>query len=279
MEPNNMQAVIDAAREGQPPVVLHETAGRTTVFVAHGKSGDGEFHEIDKEPGALVPSRKRGVITVFDSASLSMVLADNKDAGCASVYIDRNPQKPAVVAVLNGNGKGGAGWGDFRVQLEFRPTPQWAKWTGIDGKMMSQAAFAEFIEDNMADISDPAGARMLEIATHLEATRTVNFKSAIRLSNGNIQFHNNEDTEAKVAAGKIDVPEIITLGLAPLQGLPLYSVPARFRYRITEGKLTLGVKLQRIEDLMTSVLNDVVSKIERGSDVFLIEGRAPDPTK
>jgi uncharacterized protein YfdQ (DUF2303 family) len=276
---NNLQAVIDAGRAQLPPTKLHHTPGRELYFVPRGANGDGQFYTHDTEAGAATPLRKRGAVTVFDAASFNMVLADNKDAGNIAIYIDRNPTKPAVVAVLNGNGPAGPGWGDFRASIEFRPTPQWAKWTGIDGKMLPQATFAEFIEDNLADIADPAGARMLEIATHLEATRTVNFKSAMRLSNGNVQFHNNEDTDAKVSAGKIDVPEIFVLALAPLQGLPLYKVPARFRYRITEGKLALGLKLQRVEDLMTSVLDDVVAKIDRGDNISVIEGRAPDATR
>ena len=276
---DNIQAAIDAGRAQIAPVELHKTDASALWFVAHGNDGEGQFYTHNTEAGAGEPYRKRGHVVVFDAASFNMVLADNADAGNIAIYIDRNPTKPAVVAVLNGHGKGGPGWGDFRASIEFRPTPQWAKWTGIDGKMMPQTQFAEFIEDNLADIAEPVGARMLEIATHLEATRTVNFKSAVRLSNGAVQFHNNEDTEAKVSAGKIDVPETFVLALAPLQGLPLYKVPARFRYRITEGKLTLGLKLQRVEDLMTSVLNDVVQKIERGANISVIEGRAPEVTK
>lgn len=276
---DNIQAAIDAGRAQIAPVELHKTDASALWFVARGGNGDGQFYTHNTEAGAEAPYRKRGQIIVFDAASFNMVLADNADAGNIAIYIDRSPTKPAVVAVLNGHGKNGAGWGDFRAAIEFRPTPQWAKWTGIDGKMMPQTTFAEFIEDNLADIAEPAGARMLEIATHLEATRTVNFKSAVRLSNGAVQFHNNEDTDAKVSAGKIDVPETFVLALAPIQGLPLYKVPARFRYRIVEGKLTLGLKLQRVEDLMTSVLDDVVAKIERGANISVIEGRAPDVTR
>lgn len=279
MDDSNMQAVIDAARAAGKTELLFES-DRDRLYFVPGFGGHGSrIESVNLELGSDVPFRKRGTVTVFDAASLNMVLADNNDSGNIAIYIDRNPTKPAVVAVLNGHGKDGAGWGDFRAQIEFRKTPQWEKWTGIDGKLLPQATFAEFIEDNMEDIADPAGARMLEIATYLEATRTVNFKSGIRLSSGEIQFQNLENLDAKVGAGTIAIPETITLGLAPLQGSPLFRVPARFRYRLIEGKLTLGVKLQRIEDLMRDVLEDVVAKIERGTNVSVIEGRAPDVTR
>ena len=271
MEDGNMQAVIDAARFGMTPVTVDANAAHIVSYTpTHG------YHETNSETGLPKPLRKRGSVVVFDAASFNMVLADNADAGDIAIYIDRNPTRPAVVAVLNGHGKTGAGWGDFRASIQFRKTPQWEKWTAIDGKMLGQAAFAEFIEDNLEDIADPAGATMLEIATYLEATRTTNFKSGIRLSSGQIQFQNLENLDAKVGAGQIAIPETITLGLAPVQGCPVYRVPARFRYRLTDGKLTLGVKLQRVEDLMASVLDDVVAKIERGANISVIEGIAPD---
>lgn len=279
MDDSNMQAVIDAARAVGKPEAIAGNAAMQPFFIPEFGAHASRVETIDMEKGQPKPLRKRGIVTVFDAASFNMVLADNRDAGNIAIYIDRNPTKPAVVAVLNGHGKDGAGWADFRAQIEFRQTPQWAKWTGIDGKLMPQVTFAEFIEDNMEDIADPSGATMLEISSYLQVTRTVNFRSGIRLSSGAIQFQNVQDDDAKVGAGSIAIPETITLGLAPLQGSPSFRVPARFRYRLKEGKLELGVKLQRIEDLMRDVLEDVVAKIERGANVSVIEGRAPDATR
>ncbi len=275
----NIEAVISAARESIAPVKLFENAGKQTYFVAHGRNGDGESFTVDTEAGAGAPLRKRGVVTVFDVASFNMVIKDNSDAGNVAIYIDRNPTSPAVVAVLNGHGPAGAGWGDFRAEIKFRPTPQWVKWTSIDGKMMDQTPFAEFIEDNLEDIATPSGATMLEIATYLEATRTANFKSGVRLANGMVQFQNLESIEAKVGAGAVDVPEVFTLALSPIQGVPSYGVPARFRYRIVDGRLKLGIKLQRVEDLMDKVLAEVLAKIERGTNISVFDGIAPSATR
>jgi uncharacterized protein YfdQ (DUF2303 family) len=213
---------------------------------------------------------------VFDAASLNMTIADNSDAGNIAIYVNRDPNKPTVVAVLNGHGKGGAGWGDFRAEIAFRFTPQWAKWRGIDGKMMGQADFAEFIEDNMADIADPPGAQLLEIVTYMQAKRSADFKSALQLSNGAVQFQNLESIDATVTAGSIAVPTNLMLQVAPLFGSPVYKVPVRLRYRLTDGKLTLGVKLQRVEDLMVDVIGDVVKAIEIGTNISVFEGLAPN---
>jgi uncharacterized protein YfdQ (DUF2303 family) len=177
--------------------------------------------------------------------------------------------------VLNGNGPSGAGWSDFRVKIEFRQTPQWVKWKANDGKMLAQVAFAEFIEDNIEDIAEPAGATMLEIATYLEAVRTVNFKSGVRLANGTVQFRHEQDDVTKVGANTIDVPETFTLGIAPIFGLNPFRVPARFRYRISEGRLTLGYKLQRIETMMGLIVEQVITAIEHGANISVMDGLPP----
>jgi uncharacterized protein YfdQ (DUF2303 family) len=279
MEIENTQAFIEASRAGAAPTELAQV-GSKTWWLVPGVNGRGSTVEVvDTEDANALPDRKRGTVTVFDAASFNQILADNADAGNIAIYFDRNPEKPAVVAVLNGNGRAGAGWGDFRVQISFRPTPQWLKWKAIDGKLMPQATFAEFVEDNLEDISDPAGGAMLEIVSYLQATRTVNFKSGLRLSNGQIQFQNMEDIQAQVGTGSIAVPETFTLGIAPIFGLTSYAVPARFRFRIQEGKLQMGFKLQRVETMMSRIVEDVIAKIERGANISVMDGLPPDATR
>jgi uncharacterized protein YfdQ (DUF2303 family) len=266
---NDMQAVIDAAREGVAPLTVDPSVSPLMVL------RDGTT--LSLEPYLPAPQRKRGEVVVFDPASFNQVVRDNAGAGNPTIYLDRNPDAPSVVAVLNGHGPNGPGWGDFRVRISFRPTPQWAKWKGISGKLLPQTDFAEFIEDNEADIEVPSGAQMLEIATAFQATRTTAFRRAVRLSSGQVQFENVENIEAKVGIGMIEVPETLTLRLAPLQGSPLFAVPATFRYRLEDGKLRLGIKLERVEDLMNRVLEDVIAKIERGANISVIDGVPPSP--
>jgi len=266
MSDTDFQAVIDAARQGVPPIPVSPGA------LLHVQDGS----TVSLESYLQAPVRKRGIVNVFDAASFNQVLRDNSDAGNAVVYIDRDVNAPRIEAVLNDCGKAGPGWRDFRAVLSFRPTSQWLKWKAIDGKLLAQADFAEFIEDNLVDVAEPVGGALLEIVTYLEATRTVDFKSAIRLSSGAIQFHNSESIDAKVSTGKVEVPEMFTLGIAPFLGSAPYSIPARFRYRLKEGKLVMGLKLQRVEDLMQKLIEDVVSQIDAGTDAAIVEGKAPE---
>jgi uncharacterized protein YfdQ (DUF2303 family) len=258
-ENSDYQAIIDAARAGVNPVTIGKNEDLIFAPLAS-PPGGGSGAVIDLRQFAATPRRKTGTIVSFDAGSFNAVVDANADAGTSTVYIDRDINCPKIVAILNDHGEL-PGWRDLRVSLDLRKTPQWIKWTSMDGKMVSQQDFAEFIEDNLQDIAEPEGATMLEIVTYLHATKTTDFKSGIRLSNGNVQFMNVENTEAKVGAGRIEVPETFKLAITPFQGLPLFAVPARFRYRITDGKLTMGLKLQRLENLMTQVLDDVIAGI------------------
>lgn len=289
MDENNMQAVIDAARTGAVATKL-EGNGAVSHFLIPGSDG-GNIKTIDLESGQSIPLRKRGTVQVFDAASLNEILAANHDAGNITIYINRDVNTPSIVAVMNGNGELGAGWGDLRAEIVFRFTPQWLKWKAIDGKMLPQLTFAEFIEDNLGDIVTPTGADMLEIAQDLSAKRSADFKSNVRLADGRIQFQNVENMEAQVGPGQIAIPTSLTLGLAPVYGLPPFKIDARFRYRIEGGKLLLGIKLQRVEDIMSAVVNDMVVGTEgtegrasvKGIDApagaVMVEGLAPAVTK
>jgi len=269
----NVEALIEAVRSGMVPFEVASTASRKTFIVPGFGPHASHTVEIDMEAGHPQPSRKSGAVTVFDAASFNQVLADNADAGSIAIYMDRHPEKPRVVAVMNGNGKGGPGWGDFRVEIAFRKTVQWSKWSALDGKLMQQVAFAEFLEENMEDVVEPAGALLLEIATYLTSVRTVNFRSGIRLSSGAIQFQHDETDD--VQAGELSVPEEFTLGISPIFGLASYLVPCRFRWRLIDRKLHLGFKLQRIETLMAKIVEDVISKIERGANISVLDGLPP----
>jgi uncharacterized protein YfdQ (DUF2303 family) len=270
MDVDNMQAVIDAARKGQDLVTLAKSDSYQIIYTpTHG------VQTVSLEKHNAAPARKTGTVTVFDAESLNRLLADNAIDGATTIYVNPDADKPAIVAVINGNGSTGPGFGDFRVSMGFRATPQWTKWKAIDGKLLPQAEFAEFVEDNLADIATPDGATMMEIVTYLQATRTTDFRSGVKLGNGAVQLTNNEDVQASVGAGNIAVPDMFEIALSPVFGVAPFKVPARFRYRIEDRKLRMGFKLQRIEDVMATIIRDIEAEIVLPEGVAKIYGVAP----
>ena len=270
MEIDNVATIVDVAQKAANTITL---ASNSHVMIVRDPALG--LKVVDLEPLNTAPFRKKGHVKVFEAESFNKVMADNAVAGQAMVYINPDANAPAIVAVLNGHGHAGPGFGDHRVSIEFRVTPQWAKWKAIDGKMLAQSDFAEFIEDNLSDIASPSGAEMMEIVTYLQATRTVDFKSGVKLSNGTVQFTNNEDTVAQVGPGNIAVPDIFEIALSPVFGVTPFKVPARFRYKIEDRKLKLGFKLQRVEDVMATIIRDIEAEIVLPEGVGKVYGIAP----
>jgi uncharacterized protein YfdQ (DUF2303 family) len=270
MDVDNMQAVIDAARKGVDYKVLEADEHFQIIYTPnHG------VQTIDLQKHRDTPARKTGTVTVLDAESFNGLLTANATSGATTIYVNPDANKPAIVAVINGHGSAGPGHGDFRVSIGFRETPQWVKWKGIDGKLLPQAEFAEFVEDNLGDIAAPDGATMMEIVTYLQATRSVDFRSGVKLGNGAVQLTNIESIEASVGAGNIAVPDVFEIALSPIFGVAPFKVPARFRYRIEGGKLKLGFKLQRIEDVVQQIIREIEGDITPPEGVMKVYGVAP----
>jgi uncharacterized protein YfdQ (DUF2303 family) len=123
-------------------------------------------------------------------------------------------------------------------------------WLDIDGKALGQVAFAEFLEDNAPAIVSPDQGDVVEVARTLVAKNNVDWKSGVRLQDGNVQLAYVETTEAKAGQkGDLDIPETIVVALELWAGAPPVHVKARLRYRFAEGKLTFIVRFLGMDRL------------------------------
>lgn len=154
-------------------------------------------------------------------------------------------------------------WNRHTVTYQFPKTVEWSKWLANNGTKMAQEDFALFIEDNIKEVVDPDGATMLEIASSLQATNNVSFKSAKRLDNGETQFDYREDIESTAGAqGQLSIPSEIKIALKPFQGSETYNVTARFRYRITQGQLVMWYDIIRPHAIIEDAIKDAVEKVK-----------------
>ncbi len=141
---------------------------------------------------------------------------------------------------------------------------------------MTQFEFATFIEDNVKDVREPAGADMLEIARTLEATKKVDFVSGIRLSDGQREFTYNEQIEGTSRKGQVKVPEHFILGSPVFVAGTLYRVTARLRYRIEAGKLRLWCDLLNPHEIERDAFGAIVEKVDDAVSTDVLMALAPD---
>lgn len=267
MDKSDIQAAIDAGVALAEPQVISDTP---ILLVPLGASVKNLEHLLDE------PTRRRGQTTLRDEASfIKYVLEENESpAGGARIYGSYNP--PQFIAVLNDHHKLNAGWRDFTAKFNCPLSIEWQAWLASSKKTMTQTDFAQFIEDNLPDIVEPAAADMLEISRSLEAKKKVNFASGIRLANGENQLTYEEEISGTAQKGQLQVPEVFAIGIPVLEGGPRYRVEARLRYRIADGgKLSMWYELVRPHKVLEDAVKEVWQLIQTETNITILNG-SPD---
>lgn len=219
------------------------------------------------------PVRIRQKVRLLDARSFIAYVSAFKDA---QTRIFATPDHLRVVAVFDYHaGADGPQWGEHRAILTLRHDPAFTKWKAKHNAKMDQVAFAEFLEDSIPDVVKPAGAVLFEIASNLEVKRNASFLSEVRLSNGARQFQYQEEQKENSPKGTLTVPETFVLGLRVFEGdTDKYQIEARFRYRLTDQKLSMWFSLVRIEDVIRDAFAHVLKDVEEGTTIKPFLGSA-----
>lgn len=262
---DSTQVVVDTALRSAEPHELQP--GK--YYIVNTPSGVADF-DLTGDEHKDTPSRKKGVTTVRDTASFLAYYGKHADEN-SEVYADT--ERLTVTAVLDANTAAAPRWGGHRLQLALRTTDAWQQWMALDGKLMGQEQFAEFIEDHLPELLEPASAEMLEIAQSIQGAVKAEFQSGTRLSSGERKLAYVETVTAKAGQkGELTIPETFVVGLVPFEGSEGYRLTARLRYRINGGPLQLGYKLERPADTLRTAFTDVVKAIGEAITVPVLNG-------
>lgn len=266
LAPNNAQAIIDITRDatGTWPIEGHPDLLIVT-------DSDGTRIE-DLTEHAPHPRRTIRAVNVWDADSFLAYVARHTRPQGLEVWADE--ERRTITAVINGPEASTPGWCDHTCTLSLRLSPAWRTWVEQSGKLLTQTVFAEHIEDNLPDIVRPAGAEMLELAQTFQAQTKANFTAHRFLDNGMRALEYTETSDAKAGRrGQIEIPANFDLGLRPFLGGDPYKVSARLRWRITDGDLRIGYKLDRPDEVLRAAFGEIVVKIGEGVPVRVNEGR------
>lgn len=221
----------------------------------------GDDHRIiDLEKYAPAPRRKMARPTFTTTESFARYVNTHRTAG-TTLYA--NPDLVSVCAILDDHDTAGPHHREHVASLRLTQTPGCLRWTEAHGSYLDQEAFAQLIEDGLTEIARPEGAELLEIAQSIHATKSAAFRSDRRLTNGRVQFQWVESLDATAGEnGDLQIPETITLVFEPFYGAEKVQIDARFRYRINNGKLTLGFWLIRHEEQLRDAFAAEMERLE-----------------
>lgn len=229
----------------------------------------------DVERAQTTPNRKRGSIKLADLPSLITYCADQ--ASSATGYIFADPDRRAITAVFNDNKAISAGWRDHRAEFVAEFTPEFKRWLENNGshKAKTQTEFAEFIEDNLADITEPAAHQLLEVATTIQAKTDISFSSAKRLQDGQVQLGYTETINATAGVnGGLTIPKEFQLGLRIFKNGTGYIVKARLKYRLGNGNVKFWYELDRPERAVEDAFAGYVDMVREQSGYSVLVGAA-----
>ncbi len=271
--------------ENEKPEVLaiaEELTSLATASVA--PVADGAYKHVALPPGYKVheisteiekrqpnPNRKRGTAHLKDLSSLLAYMEDQGAAAPAYVYAD--PDNRKITAVFNDHRAGDAGWRDHRAEFKAEFTPEFAKWLNKDKDQFGQTEFAEFIEDNMADITEPAATSLLEMPTTIHPNTHITFSRATRRKNGHGQLQYSEGIDARAGAnGAMEIPKEFSLGLRIFKNGDGYKLKARLKYRLHSGQVKFWFELDRPERSIEDAFAGYVATVREKSGYQVLLG-------
>jgi uncharacterized protein YfdQ (DUF2303 family) len=307
--PSDAQAIIAAIRElsGAHRVVLADTdldaLGQYAVLPA-GQRLQSLKPIIDEFRAE--PERRKGTAQLGDLDSFIAYL-NRFSAPDRSVVFARNTRTaPRLVGVVDYHEAGHDGapaFAEHRAAYDFPLSEEWQAWHAKNGEKMSQAEFADFLEDRIADVIAPpppedievgdglaptpdplaelrrafggdtaSPTRLIELSRGLAVNAGEQVKQAVNLQSGEASIvYSSEHRDG--AGEKLQIPSHFLIAVPVFVAGARYRIAVRLRYRLTGGALAWFFKLHRTDVVFDHAFDEAVAKVRLGTclPVFLGE--------
>lgn len=256
MDDTAIEAIVKAVRRGPETHNLSKLAQFASVPEGYTLESLEKFR--------LEPERVKQRVTLLTAADFVSYHARFRTADTVIFGDERAARYTCIIDYHQADGV--PHWCGHSAVYECPKSKEWETWIGSSGRRMTQAGFAEFIEDNYPDITKPSHAEMIQISTGLQAKKSVAFSQATRLGDGQCQLMYTEEIKGSVESkgGSMKVPEGFSLKLAPFLGGQTFPLEARLRYRIDEGKLSIWYDLHRHHKVFEAATSAVTVWIKKG---------------
>jgi uncharacterized protein YfdQ (DUF2303 family) len=263
------EAIAALARSALQPNFLGEgTASRSSVVMFPDKTLKCLAPLV--EAASPAPYRQRATVELKETRSFIAYLHAHAIPKVTRIFATVTEQGARFEAIIDYHAEqnGTAGWGEHTATLTLQTTPEWQTWIKRNRAEIPQADFAELLEDNLADIIEPDGAALLDMAQFLTGKKGATWKSGKNLKDGAITFEYSEtiETTGGVSARRDEteqVPDHLVLNLCPFVGGAPVAVRTRFRFRIGDrGNLSFIYLMDRPHKVIEAAVNAARARIE-----------------
>ena len=150
--------------------------------------------------------------------------------------------------------------GTHKATYTARQTDKIKAWLSMCSKLLGQIEFGLFLEERAVDVICPEAAAIMEMVMQFEATKSVQFKSSSRLSDGSRQFSYVEDNQTR---GGLTLPDKIIIRAPIYQGMEPQDIKFLLRYRISDGSLKFIIEMHDKDEVLREAFDRCVDAVER----------------
>jgi len=289
---SSAEAIIEAVERLSEVNTIDLGGGKAVLAVPNGKS----LHPVKSYLDEYLPRPERATGTVSLSRLDSFIEHAKRHRVTESVLFC-DERAPKLVVVYNDHHQasedctaGPAGFGDFCAVYNFPLSEEWQAWQRAAASPMSLAEFAEFLEDRIIDVLDPADAGDLaaEMAKKLGITYaspsalmqlsrglSVHVKHKVaehrNLSSGEAQLQFTEE-HSDTQGNQLSVPGGFVVSIPVFHHGPRYRLPVRLRYRIHGGTTAWSVALHRSDLAREDALDESVNRAAKEAELPVFYG-------
>jgi uncharacterized protein YfdQ (DUF2303 family) len=287
------RAVADIVKENFRPIVSifdEPKADKGAVlFVPRGLEAKSVKPFLDEY--LQKPRRREGTAKLTELASFNAHV--NRFKSSASAIFANNACQPQLIGVLDYHEEGATGDPAFckhRAVYDFPLSDEWTAWTEKDSEQLGQQAFAEFIEDRLADVLDPAEAgdnakafasrlgmhfasasRLVELSRGLSIHVGATIRQAVNLGTGESQFTYVDQHQDEKGA-PLKVPGAFIIAIPVFRGGDPYQIPVRLRYRVSGSQATWFYQLARSEETFLHAFREACEAAKTATSLPLFYG-------
>lgn len=220
------------------------------------------------------PARRSGVAKAQTLGAYVALTNRHKTANSA-IFADVNWKAPSFTTVVDyhpADHEAAPAFLKHRVHYAFPLADPWCVWVKQDGQAMSQADFAAFLEDHIAELSAPndhesvelerdfgtkvaTPAQLIALSRGLQVRVDSAVKIAVTLQSGegSLVF---EEAHKDGDGRPLKVPGLFVLDIAPFVRGETVRIPVRLRYRVSEGKVRWSFAMHRPDIYVAGRISD-----------------------
>lgn len=214
------------------------------------------------------PNRIQQKVTLLSCVSFCAYVNRFKNES-SSVYLNAADGK--FEAVLDHHAAGEPSWASHRAGFKPKQSMEWQAWAQMHRQKVTQLELAEFVEEMLDTIIDPAPNVMLKAALDFQSNESLTLASSQSLDDGATRFNFAKDNVNK----SVTFPHRIKVGIPLFENEQPQELEARIRYRTSgEGALTFTIAF--VKDpraILRDAMLDIAKNIMEGTvDIFHYEG-------